>query len=137
MSEHQHGPEQHGHEQHGHEQSKLWPTFAFRAWLAALLAHTRRVEERLHARIGLHERMVARLREKIERSRAVADSLGKALGTVDDVLRHVRDDEILAEHRGEEHRGAEPPHPGGQHEGSRPGGQQEEKRGGPGRGKPA
>ncbi len=92
-----------------HNNGKLWPTFAFRAWLAALLSQTRRVHERLETRIQLHERIVTRLREKVERSHAVAHSLEEALEAVDNVLRHVRDAEIL-----EEHRGGEPPHPGSQ-----------------------
>ncbi len=81
-----------------HDAANMWPTFALRAWLAALLAQTRRVSERLEKQIGLHERMIARLREKIERSHTVVRSLEEALGTVDNVLRRVRDSEMLGEH---------------------------------------
>jgi hypothetical protein len=82
-----------------HEEGNLWPTFALRAWLAALLAQTRRTGERLEKQIGLYERMIARLREKIERSHKVVRSLEEALGSVDNVLRRVRDSEILEEHQ--------------------------------------
>jgi hypothetical protein len=93
-----------------HDAGKLWPTFALRAWLAALLAQTRRVGKRLETRIGLLERMIARLREKVERSHTVARSLEEALGVVDNVLRRVRDSEILEEHQraSEESREASP-----------------------------
>jgi hypothetical protein len=92
-----------------HDAGKIWPTFAFRAWLAALLAQTRNVHERLEKRIGWHERIIAHLREKVERSRSVIRSLEEALEKVDRTLQRVRDSEILNEQR----RSGEEAHEGG------------------------
>jgi len=98
---------------------RLWPTFAFRAWLAAVLAQTRRLGERLEARIGWHEQIISRLREKVQRSHTVAHSLEEALGTVDNLLRRVRDSEILEQHHRESEEvregGAENEKPTGHH----------------------
>jgi hypothetical protein len=77
---------------------KLWPTYALRAWLAALLAQTRRLGERLEKRIGLHEQMIARAREQLERSHTVIRSLEEALSLVDGSLRSHRDSEIMEAH---------------------------------------
>jgi hypothetical protein len=83
----------------GQDAGRLWPTYALRAWLAALLAQTRRVSQRLESRIGLHERMIARLREQLERSGTVIHSLEEALVLVDNVLRRHRDSEIVEAHQ--------------------------------------
>jgi len=77
------------------DSGKVWPTYALRAWLASLLAQTRRLNDRLEKRIGLSERMIARTREQLERSRTVIRSLEEAVGLVDNVLRHQRDSQIL------------------------------------------
>jgi hypothetical protein len=91
-----------------HDAGRLWPTYALRAWLGALLAQSRRVSQRLEARIGLHERMITHLRHQIERSHKVIGSLEEALGTVDAVLRRHWDAEIVeAQREGEAPR--EPP----------------------------
>jgi hypothetical protein len=76
---------------------KLWPTFALRAWLAALLTQTRRVAERMEKRIGMHEQVIARLKERVGRAHQVIRSLEESLGAVDNALRRVRDAEILQE----------------------------------------
>ena len=78
-----------------HDSGRLWPTYALRAWLAALLAQTRRLSERLEKRIGMSERLIARWRGQLERSHVVIRSLEEALGSVDNVLRHHRDAEIV------------------------------------------
>ncbi len=94
-----------------HDAGKLWPTYALRAWIGALLAQNRRVSQRLEARIGLHERMITHLRHQIERSHKVIGSLEEALVSVDNALRRHWDAEIVkAQREGEAgHERHEPP----------------------------
>jgi hypothetical protein len=84
----------------------LWPTYAMRAWLAALVAETRRSQLELDARIEHFEKEVARLQKQKERSRKVVESLNESIGIVDNVLRRVRDTEV-DEHSYKEDRGRE------------------------------
>ena len=81
-----------------HATEQLWPSYALRAWLGALLSQIRRVHAGVEKRIDLHERIIARLREKLERSHSVIRALEESLERVDGALRNVRDSEILEAH---------------------------------------
>jgi len=69
----------------------IWPTYAMRAWLGALVAYVRRSRHDLEARIDAAEKEVARLRRYHERAGTVIESLEDALGRVDARLRQTRD----------------------------------------------
>ena len=69
----------------------LWPTYALRAWLSALVSETHRSQLEVDARIELFEKEIARLHKQKERSKKVMESLRESIGIVDDVLRRVRD----------------------------------------------
>lgn len=71
----------------------LWPTYALRAWLGALLVQTHQAETEAHRLIETHEREIDRLRAQIKRSGPVIKSLNDAIGMVDEVLRRKRDNE--------------------------------------------
>lgn len=81
----------------------LWPTYALRAWLGALMAQIRRTRQDLEIRIDAAEKEVARLRRQDERAGSVIELLQDAIGQVDERLREVRDTHVLApaEKRGE------------------------------------
>jgi hypothetical protein len=85
---------------------QLWPTYALRAWLAALVAQVRGFRGEAEAQIAHFEHEIARLRRQLERSDEVTRSLNEVLELVDDRLRRVRDSESYAAPR--EH-GAESP----------------------------
>ena len=80
----------------------LWPTYALRAWLTALLAETRRSRLELDARVEHYEKEIARIAKQKERSERVVESLLEAIVIVDNVLRGVRDTEVRREEK-EEH----------------------------------
>jgi hypothetical protein len=69
----------------------LWPTYALRAWMTALLGQMERTRDDLGARVEAHEKELARLRAQKERSSIVITALREALGSVDHVLRRMRD----------------------------------------------
>jgi hypothetical protein len=71
----------------------IWPTYALRAWLGALVAHVRRSRHDLEARIDAAEKEVARLRRQHERAGSVIESLEDSIGRVDARLRQTRDTE--------------------------------------------
>jgi hypothetical protein len=75
----------------------LWPTYALRAWMTALLGQMERARDDLDARIEAQEKEIARLRAQKERSNIVITSLREALGSVDHVLRRTRDSETQPE----------------------------------------
>jgi hypothetical protein len=69
----------------------LWPTYALRAWLSALLDATERARDAVDTQTEYHEKEIARLRAQKERSGPVIASLREAIQAVDGVLRRVRD----------------------------------------------
>ena len=69
----------------------LWPTYALRAWLTALLGQLERAGADIDARLEDHENAMKRLRAQKERSAIVINSLREAIGGVDTVLRETRD----------------------------------------------
>jgi len=71
----------------------LWPTYALRAWLTALVTQVRTSRDDVAAQIGHFEHEIARLRGQLERSDEVMRSLGEVIELVDDRLRRVRDSE--------------------------------------------
>jgi hypothetical protein len=73
--------------------SSIWPTYALRAWLGALLVQTHQAEAEAHQLIQNHEREIDRLRAQIARSGPVVKSLNEAIAMVDDVLKRKRDAE--------------------------------------------
>jgi len=75
----------------------LSPTFALRAWLAALLGATERAREELNSRVESHEKEIARLRAQMQRSGTVITSLRAAIGSVDNVLRRTRDVDVKSD----------------------------------------
>jgi hypothetical protein len=77
--------------------ASLWPTYALRAWLSALLLQTQQAEAEIQQRIEGHEREIDRLRVQIKRSAPVITSLGDAIGKVDEVLRRKLDTELPKE----------------------------------------
>jgi hypothetical protein len=77
--------------------SSLYPTYALRAWLTALLAQTQKAQSEARETIRIREAEIARLREQIDRSGDVVKSLQDALERVDNVLRHKRDVQINRE----------------------------------------
>jgi len=93
-----------------------WPTYALRAWLAALLAETRRVRHDLVGRIDAAEKEAARLRRQHERSATVIESLEDSIARVDARLRPIRDTDPPrpAETHEPEHAHPEP-HPNAEH----------------------
>lgn len=72
----------------------IWPSYALRAWLGALLSQTSRARENLETRIDAAEKEVARLRRQHERSGSVIESLQVAISHVDARLRQIRDTEL-------------------------------------------
>jgi len=74
-------------------QNMLWPTYALRAWLTALLGQMERASDDLDERVQAHEKEIARLRAQKQRSGLVVTSLRDAVGSVDAVLRRTRDSE--------------------------------------------
>lgn len=90
----------------------LWPTYALRAWLTALLAQTQHGLEELDTRRAGFELEIARLRSQRERSEKVIRSLQHAVERVDAVLRLARDSAVVFGIEPREHE--EPGHkPGG------------------------
>ncbi|HTZ78412.1 MAG TPA: hypothetical protein VMC10_10905 [Stellaceae bacterium] len=83
----------------------LWPTYALRAWLGALLVQTHQAEAETHRLIETHEREIDRLRAQIKRSGPVIKSLNDAIGMVDEVLKRKRDTEPGSERSGAAQRG--------------------------------
>jgi C4-type Zn-finger protein len=75
----------------------LWPTYALRAWLTALLGLMERAKAELDTRIEYHEKEIGRLRAQIERSGTVITSLQEAIKSVDNVLRRTRDQQAKSE----------------------------------------
>lgn len=73
----------------------LWPTYALRAWMTALLGQMERAKDELETRAEAYEKELARLRGQKERSAIVITSLREALGAVDGVLRRTRDAEVI------------------------------------------
>ncbi len=73
----------------------LWPTYALRAWLTALLAQTQHGVEELDTRRAGFELEIARLRSQRERSEKVIHSLQQAVERVDIVLRRARDTTVV------------------------------------------
>jgi hypothetical protein len=73
----------------------LWPTYALRAWLTALLAQTQHGVEDLDSRRKGFELEIARLRNQRERSEKVIASLQQAVERVDAVLRRARDTSVV------------------------------------------
>jgi hypothetical protein len=73
------------------DEAKLWPTYALRAWLAALLGQLERAGADLDDRVDYHTKEIAHLRARKERSVTVITSLREAIGGVDNVLREERD----------------------------------------------
>jgi hypothetical protein len=71
----------------------LWPTYALRAWLAALVSETRRAQLELDAKVEHYEKEIARLQKQKERSSKVIEALRESMETVDNLLRRVRDTE--------------------------------------------
>ena len=68
-----------------------WPTYALRAWLAAMLTQTLQAEIQIKHRIEDIEIEAARLRAQLARATPVIESLQQSIRKVDDVLRHRRD----------------------------------------------
>jgi septal ring factor EnvC (AmiA/AmiB activator) len=89
----------------------VWPTYAMRAWLGALLAHIRRTRHDVELRIDATEKEVARLRRQHERAGSVIDELQDAIARVDERLRQVRDTEPGHRHGEPGHGHDERPHP--------------------------
>lgn len=79
--------------------SMLWPSYALRAWLTAMLGALERADSELDARIESHEKEIVRLRSQKQRSETVVLSLREALTSVDNVLRQTRDKELSRESR--------------------------------------
>jgi chromosome segregation ATPase len=77
-------------------ESAIWPTYALRAWVGALLAQTRRAREDLEARIEAAEKEVARLRRQHERADTVIESLQGTIEQVDARLSRIRDINLTA-----------------------------------------
>jgi chromosome segregation ATPase len=77
--------------------SMLWPTYALRAWLTALLGQVERSRAEIDTRVEYHEKEIAHLQAQKQRSGPVIESLREAIGSVDDVLRRTRDTEIESE----------------------------------------
>jgi septal ring factor EnvC (AmiA/AmiB activator) len=85
---------------------QLWPTYALRAWLAALVAQVRAFRGEVESQIAHFEHEIARLRRQLERSEEVTRALNEVIDLVDDRLRRVRDSESYAapqEHAAESH----------------------------------
>jgi len=74
--------------------ASLWPTYALRAWLSALLLQTQQAETDIQQRIEGHEKEIDRLRAQIKRSAPVITSLSDAIGKVDEVLKRKLDTEL-------------------------------------------
>ena len=72
----------------------IWPSYALRAWLAALLTQMHRAQTELENRINTTEKELARLRRQHERAGAVIQSLQGATGKVDARLRQILDTEV-------------------------------------------
>jgi hypothetical protein len=81
----------------------LWPTYALRAWLTALLGQIERARAEIDARVEDHEKEIARLRAQMQRSGPIITSLSAAIESVDNVLRRTRDTYIEGE-SGQSHR---------------------------------
>jgi hypothetical protein len=69
----------------------IWPIYALRAWLGALLSQIRRAREDLEARIEIAEKEVARLRRQHERAGPIIQALQDVVELVDARLRQIRD----------------------------------------------
>src|SRR5512135_3509081 len=69
----------------------LWPTYALRAWLAAIQAQTQRARTDLEALIQYHETEIERVRGRIQRANDVLASLQGSVELVDQSLSQVRD----------------------------------------------
>jgi hypothetical protein len=69
----------------------IWPTYALRAWLGALVAHVRRSRQDLEARIESTEKEAARLHRQHERAGSVIESLEDSIKRVDARLSQARD----------------------------------------------
>lgn len=72
----------------------IWPSYALRAWLGALLTQTHRAQTELESRINTTEKELARLRRQHERAGSVIQSLQGATGKVDARLRQILDTEV-------------------------------------------
>jgi hypothetical protein len=77
-------------------ESAMWPSYALRAWVGALLAQTRRAREDLEARIDAAEKEVARLRRQHERAGSVIESLQGTIQEIDARLSRIRDIDLPA-----------------------------------------
>ena len=73
----------------------LWPTYALRSWLTALLTQTVQAETQIKQRIEDLEAEARRLREQLERATPVIDQLHQSIGKVDDALRRLRDADLV------------------------------------------
>jgi ABC-type transporter Mla subunit MlaD len=69
----------------------VWPSYALRAWLAALLAATNKAKSDLEERIDATEKELARLRRQRERTNSVIQSLQGATSKVDAHLSQILD----------------------------------------------
>ena len=69
----------------------LYPTYALRAWLTALLAQTQKAQTEMQAGILTREAEIEHLRRQIDNSAGVVKSLESAIERVDDALRRQRD----------------------------------------------
>ena len=92
--------------------STIWPIYALRAWLGALLSQIRRAREDLETRIENAEKEVARLRRQHERAGPIIESLQEVVGVVDARLRQIRDTDFT---RSPEKHGAADKEPEHQH----------------------
>jgi len=71
--------------------TSVYPTYALRAWLTALLAQTQVAQTNMQASIRNHETEIQRLREQIDHAGGVVKSLEHAIQRVDNELRRKRD----------------------------------------------
>jgi len=74
--------------------SSPYPTYAFRAWLTALLAQTRNAQVELEAGIRNHESEIERLRQHLAHAGEVVRELEGSIERVDSILRQKRDADI-------------------------------------------
>jgi hypothetical protein len=72
-------------------ESAIWPSYALRAWVGALLAQTHRAREDLEARIDAAEKELKRLRRQHERAGTVIESLQRGIERIDARLSRTRD----------------------------------------------
>lgn len=69
----------------------LYPTYALRSWLTALLAQTQQAQHDITVSISNHEAQIASLRQHLEHSDEVVKSLQHAIDRVDSALQVRRD----------------------------------------------